>query len=229
MTVLVSLQLPRNQLDFYLLCTTPERGVATNCPSMMTLLCSLPEYRYDTEFVISEVNADIVTYVRTPSGDRLASSNHTKVGKKMSTKAVGGTDRVDITSQYKHPEGSPEERAALGRDDTAAAKSDVGVNIETATDVVIGEELRAELVLTSTASAPRTAGYTIHLSPVTYIGALGAIMATIRDSTVVEPGGVCACARMCACKQACIFTVTTKTMLNTGYYVLPCMYVLCIE
>ena len=192
--------------------TALERGVTiTNCTSMTTVLCSLFEYRYDTEFVISEVNADIVTYVRTPSGDRLASSNHTKVGKKMSTKAVGGTDCVDITSQYKHPEGSPEERAALGRDNTTAAKSDVGVNIETATDVVIGEELRAELVLTSTSSAPRTAGYTIHLSPVTYIGALGATMATIRDSTVVEPGGVCVCVCVCVCTHecmhACIFTV----------------------
>ena len=156
--------------------------------------------RYDTEFVISEVNADVVTYVRTPSGDRLACSNHTKVGKNISTKAVGSTDREDITSQYKYPEGSPEERAALGRDDTAAAASDVGVNIEPATDVLIGEELRAELVLTSTASAPRTVEYTIHLSPVTYIGALGATMATIMDSTVVEPGGVCGvCVCMCVC------------------------------
>ena len=146
------------------------------------------------------MNADVNHYVRIGGQFVLALSNTRQIGKKMSTKAVGGTDRVDITSQYKHPEGSPEERAALGRDDTAAAKSDVGVNIETATDVVIGEELRAELVLTSTASAPRTAGYTIHLSPVTYIGALGATMATISDSTVVEPGGVC----VCACARECM-------------------------
>ena len=189
---------------------------------MMTLLCSLSEYRYDTEFVISEMNADIVTYVRTPSGDRLASSNHTKVGKKMSTKAVGGTDRVDITSQYKHPEGSPEERAALGRDDTAAAKSDVGINIETATDVVIGEELRAELVLTSTSSAPRTAGYTIHLSPVTYIGALGATMTTIRDSTVVEPGGVCVCVCVCARMSACMHAFSLLQLASLCTYICCC-------
>ncbi len=157
------------------------------------------------------MNADVNHYVRIGGQFVLALSNTRQIGKKMSTKAVGGTDRVDITSQYKHPEGSPEERAALGRDDTAAAKSDVGVNIETATDVVIGEELRAELVLTSTASAPRTAGYTIHLSPVTYIGALGATMATISDSTVVEPGGVCVCVRTRV--HACIFTVAVGCLM----------------
>ena len=109
------------------------------------------------------MNADVNHYVRVGGQFVLALSNTHQIGKKMSTKAVGGTDRVDITSQYKHPEGSPEERAALGRDDTAAAKSDVGVNIETATDVVIGEELRAELVLTSTSSAPRHSR--VHHSP----------------------------------------------------------------
>ena len=164
-------------------------------------MCIRYYYRYDSEFVISEVNADIVTYVRTPSGDRIASSNHTKVGKNISTKAVGSTDREDITSHYKYPEGSAEERVTLGRDDGPPPKSDVDVNIEAATDILIGEELRAELVLTSRSSTPRTAEYNVHLSPVTYIGALGATMKNVTDTTTIEPGGVCVCvrARMHSC------------------------------
>lgn len=152
--------------------------------------------RYDSEFVIAEVNADIKYHVQTATGEfRLAQSNTYRVGKKISTKAVGSTDREDITSHYKYPEGSPEERAALGRDDAdeTAPLGDVGVNVVSASDVFIGEELRAALVLNSSATASRTVDYVIHLSPVSYIGALGPTMKEITDSTIVAPGGEVEC------------------------------------
>lgn len=37
------------------------------------------------------------------------------VGKNMSTKAVGSTNRHDVTGDYKFPEGSEEERATVIR------------------------------------------------------------------------------------------------------------------
>ena len=148
-------------------------------------------FRYDSEFVIAEVNADLKYYVQTASGFKLAHSNTYRIGKNISTKAVGSAEREDITSQYKYPEGSLEERAALERDDAdeTAPLGDVGVNVISATDVFIGQELRAALVLNSRASAPRTVDYVIHLSPVSYIGALGTMMKEISDSTIVAPGG----------------------------------------
>ncbi|XP_028673687.2 protein-glutamine gamma-glutamyltransferase 4-like [Erpetoichthys calabaricus] len=73
---------------------------------------------YDTKFVLSEVNADRIFWrVDNPNSPQ---QNMVKlrvdtmaVGKRISTKAVGKNLREDITSQYKHPEGSPEERRSL--------------------------------------------------------------------------------------------------------------------
>lgn len=137
------------------------------------------------------MNADIKYHVQSAGGFKLAQSNTYRIGKYISTKAVGSADREDLTMQYKYPEGSPEERAALQRDNAADSlpKGDVGVNIKSATDIFIGEELRAVLVLTSRASEPRTVDYVIRLSPVSYIGALGATMKKFSDSTIVAPGG----------------------------------------
>ena len=37
------------------------------------------------------------------------------IGKKISTKAVGSDERVDITDLYKHPEGSNDEERVTGK------------------------------------------------------------------------------------------------------------------
>ena len=66
----------------------------------VTLVCS---HRFDCEFVISEVNANIHYYVKTDSGFKLAGSNNDKVGKNMSTKAIGSESRLIVTSNYKFP------------------------------------------------------------------------------------------------------------------------------
>lgn len=165
-------------------------GVFTLGPAPVVAVKEGRDIRYDSEFVISEVNADIKYHVQTADGFKLAQSNTYRVGKFISTKAVGIVDREDITLQYKYPEGSPEERAALQRDNVADTlpTGDVDINIISATDVFIGEELRASLVLSSRASEPRSVDYVIRLTPVSYIGALGATMKKFGDSTVVAPG-----------------------------------------
>ena len=73
-------------------------------------------HRYDCEFVISEVNTNVRYFVKTDSGFKLAGSNG-KLGKNISTKAAGSDSRLIVTSNYKFPEGSTEEAAALERDD----------------------------------------------------------------------------------------------------------------
>ena len=61
--------------------------------------------------------ANVHYFVKTDSGFKLAGSNDDKVGKNMSTKATGSDSRLIVTSNYKFPEGSMEEAAALERDD----------------------------------------------------------------------------------------------------------------
>ena len=55
---------------------------------------------------------------------------HVQVGKNISTKSCGGEDREDVTDKYKYPEGSVQERAALGAEGDLAKVNDVSFEIE---------------------------------------------------------------------------------------------------
>ncbi|NXL47074.1 TGM4 glutamyltransferase, partial [Podilymbus podiceps] len=72
---------------------------------------------FDSKFVYAEVNADKVYWlVKKENGkDKyIRISTETQgIGVNISTKAVGQDKREDITSQYKYPEGSEEERKAM--------------------------------------------------------------------------------------------------------------------
>ncbi|CAN8191076.1 unnamed protein product [Coccothraustes coccothraustes] len=75
---------------------------------------------YDTLFVYSEVNADCNRWIVYNDGSKRRVYCDTEIiGRSISTKAVGSNGRVDITANYKYPEGSPEERRvyrkALGK------------------------------------------------------------------------------------------------------------------
>uniref|UniRef100_A0A3Q3DEB4 Transglutaminase-like domain-containing protein n=1 Tax=Hippocampus comes TaxID=109280 RepID=A0A3Q3DEB4_HIPCM len=61
---------------------------------------------YDVPFVFAEVNADCVDWLTKADGTDVKMSSDTKrVGKSVSTKAVGYNKRLDITRTYKHREG----------------------------------------------------------------------------------------------------------------------------
>ncbi|XP_057892269.1 protein-glutamine gamma-glutamyltransferase 6-like [Melospiza georgiana] len=66
---------------------------------------------YDSPFVFAAVNADCVTWIRYSKKrkERIYSDTR-KIGKFISTKAVGTNARVDVTDNYKYPEGSLKER-----------------------------------------------------------------------------------------------------------------------
>ncbi|KAM6144372.1 protein-glutamine gamma-glutamyltransferase 6 [Erethizon dorsatum] len=66
---------------------------------------------HDGPFVFSEVNADYITWLwhEDESQERVYSDTR-KIGRYISTKAVGSDSRVDITYLYKYPEGSQKER-----------------------------------------------------------------------------------------------------------------------
>ena len=61
---------------------------------------------YDSSFVFAAVNADYVTWIHYSNKrkERIYSDTR-KIGKFISTKAVGTNSRVDITANYKYPEG----------------------------------------------------------------------------------------------------------------------------
>lgn len=63
-------------------------------------------WKYDTPFVFSEVNADLIVWIVHPDGERIQVSQNSKViGRSISTKSVYGDFREDITANYKYPEG----------------------------------------------------------------------------------------------------------------------------
>ncbi|XP_058535535.1 protein-glutamine gamma-glutamyltransferase 6 [Ochotona princeps] len=66
---------------------------------------------HDSPFVFAEVNADYITWLwhEDESRERVYSDTK-KIGRCISTKAVGNDSRVDITGLYKYPEGSRKER-----------------------------------------------------------------------------------------------------------------------
>ncbi|XP_054029530.1 protein-glutamine gamma-glutamyltransferase 6, partial [Dryobates pubescens] len=66
---------------------------------------------YDTLFVYSEVNADCNRWIVYSDGTKKRVYCDTEIiGRSISTKAIGSNSRVDITYNYKYPEGSAEER-----------------------------------------------------------------------------------------------------------------------
>ncbi|XP_008069566.2 protein-glutamine gamma-glutamyltransferase 4 [Carlito syrichta] len=72
---------------------------------------------YDTKFIFSEVNGDkliwMVKSVNEQQELHVVSKETMGIGKNISTKAVGQDSRNDITSEYKYPEGSSEEREIM--------------------------------------------------------------------------------------------------------------------
>lgn len=66
--------------------------------------------KYDAPFVFAEVNADVITFMKTKDGETKRITGSTQIGQKISTKSVGSDRREDITHLYKYLEGSEEER-----------------------------------------------------------------------------------------------------------------------
>ncbi|XP_051804449.1 protein-glutamine gamma-glutamyltransferase E-like [Acanthochromis polyacanthus] len=79
--------------------------------SVKSILNGHTEFQYDVAFIYAEVNADYIVWRKTKSGEKIQCKCDTKkVGKHISTKAVGSSERLDITNTYKYKEGSEKER-----------------------------------------------------------------------------------------------------------------------
>lgn len=146
---------------------------------------------FDTEFVISEVNADIKYYQETTDGSfKLFSSDTVAVGNDISTKAVDGNHRVDVTHAYKYHEGSAAERAALASKKAAeeAPADRVLFNVSMSSGRKVGEEVMCEVKLTSQeAMKPGGVQVIMTASSVQYTGVLGKQIT--RDTRTVWGSG----------------------------------------
>ncbi|KAG8565474.1 hypothetical protein GDO81_012869 [Engystomops pustulosus] len=139
---------------------------------------------YDAPFVFAEVNADTYNWVVYPDGtQRKIYSEPAAVGWYTSTKAVGSFTRVDVTGNYKYPEGSTKEREAFSTAQSrmrAAAAGPAGARMHMASmslrdaqpeeaavkpefsgaftnkETQVGEDLNMDLTLKSSASNTRT-------------------------------------------------------------------------
>ncbi|XP_063969739.1 protein-glutamine gamma-glutamyltransferase 4-like [Lytechinus pictus] len=145
---------------------------------------------HDTRFVFAEVNADRVTWeVRkrkhNPDDPMSASFKHiglsnNSVGKNISTKAVGSDARNDVTSEYKFPEGSAEERAAVMnavnkgmsrgvyREDGSV--DDVVFVVDDISDVWIGDPFRVSVKATNKCDKDRTIFMKLNVESCYYTG-----------------------------------------------------------
>uniref|UniRef100_A0A0K8TAB6 protein-glutamine gamma-glutamyltransferase n=1 Tax=Lygus hesperus TaxID=30085 RepID=A0A0K8TAB6_LYGHE len=154
---------------------------------------------YDGAFVFSMVNADVVywQYYGPTQPLKLVQRDTKRVGKNVVTKAIGDWGRVDITSSYKHPETSLEERstmfAALKRSGNVYSRyylneefNDIKFDFQLVDDIVIGSSFRVVLKLRNKNST-KDYRVTVNLSvaPVIYTGKpQGVIKTHQRDLTV---------------------------------------------
>ena len=110
--------------------------------------------KYDCDFLIGEVNADVRRYVQLPNGTVSISSIDTKdVGRKILTKELGSFQRdEDLSSRYKAPEGSGLERASLLRTEheevAATTRGQLELTVNAGKVIMVGSTFGVSLRLT---------------------------------------------------------------------------------
>ena len=135
--------------------------------------------KYDCDFLIGEVNADVRRYVQLPNGTVIISSIDTKdVGRKILTKELGSFQRdEDLSSRYKAPEGSGLERASLLRTEheevAATTRGQLELTVNAGKVIMVGSTFGVSLRLTWPAgsippSARSSAGGEIKLAIVAF-------------------------------------------------------------
>jgi transglutaminase 1 len=112
------------------------------------------ESNYDLDFVLAEVNADVRYYVVDENSPMLEKKlrrvERDAVGTYVITKAVGYLGADDITSDYKHPEGTIAERVALlgeAEDSTFKLAEKGTFSLSPVGELALGEDIAFKLKL----------------------------------------------------------------------------------
>ncbi|KAK6174756.1 hypothetical protein SNE40_017973 [Patella caerulea] len=164
--------------------STPQEtsdGVYCCGPASMTAIkngeLGLP---YDGPFIFAEVNADKIYWVTQFDGSMKNNYVEKKsVGKNISTKLPLRDEREDITTEYKYPEGTEEERTAVLRaNQTGSSRhdiyktgaTDVEFNLVQQDDVFVGEDFDVILMITNKGKKDRDIHGRLAASTMYYTG-----------------------------------------------------------
>ncbi|KAG8131428.1 hypothetical protein E2320_009363 [Naja naja] len=157
---------------------------------------------YDTAFVFTEVNADINRWVVQSDGKRVkAYCDTSSIGRALSTKAVGSNQRVDVTNDYKCPEGSTEERSIYrkacmelsGSSLSEAAASELITHPELfgkfklTQPPVLGKDVNLILSLCNLSTSPKTVTVNLSVSSVLYTRR--AVKEILKEATTLHLAG----------------------------------------
>eukprot|EP00794_Sanderia_malayensis_P015757 gene15757-17346_t len=136
---------------------------------------------HDTRFVFTEVNADTVYWKRTDPGGSFVPFKIDKrqVGQKLSTKEPGHNrwQRVDITEDYKYPEGTMLEditvRRALRKSNNPLIRptsKDITFKVQTSSFLFVGDDLHVVIEMHNTDRRTFTVQATVSGNVVMYNG-----------------------------------------------------------
>jgi hypothetical protein len=130
--------------------------------------------------MFSEVNGDKIWWkVEKDSSMSIEYIDRNCIGKSISTKAVGSDEREDLTSSYKHKEGSTEEENVLekvrhfgSRKEWTVKKVNRDIQVELGHETAImGSEIKIPIQLTNTnTKSSRTVSLSAHIKCSAYTG-----------------------------------------------------------
>ncbi|KAG5891828.1 hypothetical protein JTB14_035850 [Gonioctena quinquepunctata] len=167
------------------------------------------DYRYDTPFVFSEVNADIIHFKEDKESDlgfTRTSVNQYRVGQKLVTKNLGpsdddgDSDLLDITRLYKYPEETEEERLAVyiavrGIPKTRElyeiperANEDVFFDLIDIDTIPFGDTFFFEVKVENKSKEERTIRAVLSASSVYYTGTTAKDLKKFKENVKVQPG-----------------------------------------
>ncbi|XP_042359015.1 protein-glutamine gamma-glutamyltransferase E-like isoform X2 [Plectropomus leopardus] len=124
--------------------TPQEKSKGVFCcgpASVKAIQAKRTDLKYDMPFVYAEVNADVVDWLIIGDKKVRMHTDKEKVGKKISTKAVGSRERLDITHNYK-----PAITGAVATSATLRSRSGDAINVRTGSSNVMMITESAEMM-----------------------------------------------------------------------------------
>ncbi|CAG5015111.1 unnamed protein product [Parnassius apollo] len=164
---------------------------------------------YDVEFMLASVNADLMRWRKDPeseSGYSMVDTNNYHIGRMVLTKKpyvfdpLGDEDRMNITAEYKHSEGTASERLALmnGVRYSERAKryfaiagnlnSDISFNLREIDTVSIGQDFRITVDIENKSTEGRNIKAALSATSVFYNGVKAEIVKKVEGKVFVGPG-----------------------------------------
>lgn len=180
---------------------TSEDVYQTGPCSLNAIKRGLVDKQFDAKFVFAEVNACLKHWKLARDGSRKEIfSDPRKIGKFISTKAVGSDERQDITHQYKFEEGSRDEYIAFqravsllnfehaDRTDDANKDHDVRLRLRAPETCLFGSDLLLSIEMTNASRAVLKFDYTATVTTKKYNGHIVGTLQQKIDSVSVKAG-----------------------------------------